>query len=304
MATYTAYGLVIEAEFPCPELVPAEGRPDVVIRVGAVPERLDGAGASGVMYQSVGSRFILNIDGVGRYLVSDGQEIRVQPVPGATWSDVRVFLLGSCLGALLHQRGLLALHASAIRTPIGGVLFCGPSGAGKSTLLGAFLQRGYSMLADDVTALVVSESDGVLIAPGFPRTRLWEDAALKLGKDLDGLTRVRAALNKYDVAADGPFLVEPVAASRIYVLSTHAHEAIDIVRLGSAEGFGVLIRQTYRHRCLDGVRLRSLHFKMASAVARRVPVSLVCRPSASYRLNELADAIEADLQTVVAADQP
>jgi hypothetical protein len=286
---------VIETDFPCPELVPAEGRPDVVIRVGPVPERLDQAAAGGVMYQTDGGRFILNVDGVGRYLVSGGREIRIQPAPGATWSDVRVFLFGSCLGALLHQRGLLALHASAIRTPIGGVLFCGPSGAGKSTILGALLQRGYSMLADDVTGLVVNESGGVSIVPGFPRTRLWEDAALKLGKDLDGLARLRAALHKYDVAVDGQFLVEPVAAGRIYVLSTHAHEAIRIARLGSAERFGVLVRHTYRKRYLDGFRLRGFHFNQASAVARQVPVSLVSRPSTSYRLTELADAIEADL---------
>ena len=61
------------------------------------------------------------------------------PAPGRDLyeSDVRVFLLGSCIGALLHQRGILVLHAGAIHTDKGAVLFTGPWGIGKSTLLAA-----------------------------------------------------------------------------------------------------------------------------------------------------------------------
>ena len=295
MPTYTAYHLVIESEFACPELVPASGHPDVVIRIDEVPDRLEPDGITGAVYQSDAARFLLNIDGVARYLVSDGREIRVQPAASATWSDVRVFLLGSCLGALLHQRGLLALHASAVSTKIGGVLFCGPSGAGKSTLLSALLQRGYSMLADDATALTVSPSGDVSIVPAFPRTRLWADAALKLGKELAGLNRIRPSVQKYDISVGGEFPARPVAAGRIYVLSTHASDVIDITALGPAERFGVLIRHTYRKGYLDGLGLRPLHFALASAVAARVPMSIVRRPAAAYRLAELADAIEADL---------
>ena len=77
--------------------------------------------------------------------------LRLNTAEGSLGSDIRVFLLGSCLGALLHQRGVLALHASAIETDQGAVLFMGDSGMGKSTTLQAFIKRGYKMLADDIT---------------------------------------------------------------------------------------------------------------------------------------------------------
>ncbi|MEG8053162.1 hypothetical protein QP185_07710 [Sphingomonas aerolata] len=53
------------------------------------------------------------------------------------------YLLGTALGALLHQRALLPLHCNAIVHDGKAFLFCGDSGAGKSTLAAVFEARGY-----------------------------------------------------------------------------------------------------------------------------------------------------------------
>ena len=90
---------------------------------------------------------------VARYLVSGGCEIIIEPHPTATEKDVRLFLLGSAMGALLLQRGIWPLHGSAIAGRSGAALFVGVSGSGKSTLVGAFHQRGFQVLADDVCAI-------------------------------------------------------------------------------------------------------------------------------------------------------
>jgi hypothetical protein len=51
--------------------------------------------------------------------------------------------------ALVYSRSYPALHAGAVRTPLGAVLFPGASGAGKSTLMAGLLGAGYDVLADD-----------------------------------------------------------------------------------------------------------------------------------------------------------
>ena len=190
---YRAYGLRFETSRPFPELMPAEenGPADVTVRWDTVPEELDNPAGEGVVYQANPDQFLLKLDQIGRFLVQNGDEILVQPAPDSLESDVRVFLLGSCLGALLHQRGILALHASAILTDKGAILFVGHSSVGKSTLLGAFLKRGYRMLADDVTGVVLGKDGMPLALPAFPRAKLWADSVKRLGHDKDALSRVR-----------------------------------------------------------------------------------------------------------------
>src|SRR5262245_24055614 len=195
--SYTAYGLNFESSFPLPELRPAAHRvPDITIGYGDGPASLPQPSSNGIAWQSAPGQLLLSVSEVARYLILDDREIRIDPLPGTREADVRTFLLGSVLGAVLHSRQMLVLHASAIQTARGAVLFMGASGAGKSTLLGAFLQRGYAMLADDKAGIVV-DGDGVPWAvPGYPLIRLSEDAVNKLQFPANG-SRLRHSLDKY-----------------------------------------------------------------------------------------------------------
>ncbi|BBI65053.1 hypothetical protein HSBAA_63590 [Vreelandella sulfidaeris] len=63
----------------------------------------------------------ITVEGIARYRVEEGQRILLdrrmsQGVDTvANPGDVRLFLLGSALGALLHQRHWLPLHVSALK---------------------------------------------------------------------------------------------------------------------------------------------------------------------------------------------
>src|SRR5437588_5282775 len=129
--TYHAYGLNISSEIECPELIPAVGPADVRVRFGLVPETLENA-APGVRYQVSARELLLTPDDVAHFWVTNGSDVVIQRAPGAGDEDIRVFLLGSVFGALLHQRGILPLHASAIETFLGAIAFAGPIGIGKS----------------------------------------------------------------------------------------------------------------------------------------------------------------------------
>jgi hypothetical protein len=114
---YDVHGLVLGSEFPLPELElrrrPATDAPDIRVSIGplpAAPRR-----PTDLPYvDAENGRALLRIPGAGRYLVSDGRELVVEPEADADFSYVRLFILGSALGLLCHQRGLLPLHASAV----------------------------------------------------------------------------------------------------------------------------------------------------------------------------------------------
>jgi hypothetical protein len=144
--SYEAYGLTIHSELPLPQLIKSKdtSSPDLVIRYGDVPEFLDDVTASGRDWQISSKQLLLKIKGVATYWANGSEEVWIDRDPDARDDDVRLWLLGSTLGFLLHQRRILPLHASAIRTDKGAVLFTGFSGAGKSTMLGAMVKRGYA----------------------------------------------------------------------------------------------------------------------------------------------------------------
>ncbi len=300
MYHYEAYGCRIDSELEFPELIEAgsaenSSPADVRISTGVVPDALENPTGKGVLYQASANQFLLNMDGVARYLVQNGNEIIVEPAPENLAGDVRVFLLGSCLGALLHQRGMLVLHAGAVYTDRGAVLFTGPSGIGKSTLLGELLRRGYRMMVDDVCAVVVDAAGKPLVLPGYPRTRLWTDAAQKLEQDITGLERTRPGMEKYERQVPAQFWDQPASLHRIYLLTSSNRDELRLDVEPRIRTFSIVLHNTYRRQFLDGLEMRAPHFDLVSAVSRASSVTRVVRPSQPFRLAELADLVERDL---------
>jgi hypothetical protein len=293
---YRAFGLNIASELELPELRSGleTSEPNVHICWGAVPETLPEpeVRASGVLFQAAPERFLLRLDHV-RFLVQNGSEIRVERLADND-AQLRVFLLGSCFGALLHQRGLLVLHASAVQTPKGAVLFAGVSGAGKSTTLGAFLQRGYSLLSDDLAAIHLGEDGHLVVEPSIPRTRLWSDSAMRLGQATDMLQREQPELEKYVLPAQN-FAPSPVRLHRVYVLdSDNLATSVNFESLPPVQAFKTLVCHTFRRRFLRGLGMQTAHFGLVAAAVDQASVVKVTRPSRSFLLDELAERLEAD----------
>lgn len=295
---YRAYGLAIASSFEIPEIPVDESggaEPDITISVGAVPNRLDGIRAEGPSYQASNDELLLEIEDVGRYLVSRGTEITIEPHT-ATDHDLRVFLLGTCFGALLHQRGALVLHASGIGTPDGAILFAGHSGAGKSTLLSEMLRRGYRMMVDDVTAIRTGGTGGALIVESsYPRTRIWGETADHMSIETKGLRRTRAHLDKYERQLPDLFWEQPARLQRIYWLVPADLEQPELTAIAPMLAMKVIRDNTYRKMFLEPFGLRQNHFRIASEIARTVPVVLCARPTASFQVSELADMVIGDM---------
>lgn len=300
---FRAYRLLIASSIPIPEMVPADvsdresvGAPDVVICEGEFPDELPEPLGSSSVHQVNAKALLLRVAGVGRYLVRDGREIVIDPDPAATAHDVRVYLLGTCLGALLHQRGFLVLHASGVVTDGGCVLFAGESGAGKSTLLAELLRRGFKMVVDDVCAVRFGDADRPIVVPSYPRTRLWADAADRFAIDTTDLPRTRPSWDKFERQVTDQFSDREANLTHLFHLAGPYDGAeCSLERLGPIDSFTTLVDNTYRGILLDGMDRRTGHFELASRAARSVTVLRAKRPAAADSVEELADLVLSSL---------
>jgi hypothetical protein len=293
---YRVFGLNISSAVPLPappvSYYHAGRAADVVIEYGNTPETLANPRFKGVRFQASHQTFLLTVDSIARYYVENGARITITPEAGTNEDDVLIFLMGSAMGALLHQRNTLVLHAAAIRMDGGSVLFTGPSGAGKSTLAAGFHQRGHSFLADDVCAITLANEHPAVL-PGFPRLKLWADVLKKMKSDKANLKKVRHAtgMEKYffPVAEveDASF---PIKA--IFILTTTNTDKMEIVALKGGEKAESVIHNTYRVRFLEGLGGKKDHFKQCAALAANAAVYRVIRPKKGFLLQELMALVE------------
>jgi|GEM_PF-108443 len=171
---YEAFGLRLSSEIPLTELpvaAPNPGSPqaDVIIATADPSELWGELRQAGSNFVRLGNRFLFLIPETAIYCIEDGARITVAPLAGADADKVRVYLLGTCMGALLMLRHTLPLHGSAVVIDGRAYAFLGDSGVGKSTLAAALVHRGYPFISDDVIAAQSDHrADDVTAAPSGP----------------------------------------------------------------------------------------------------------------------------------------
>ena len=290
---YRAYGLTIHSEIVCPELERSASchEPDVCIQRGSVPENLIGRKYSGYKCEANDSSLLIRTYRIAKLLISGGNQILVQEREGAHDYEIRTLLLGWGLGALLHQRGLFPLHASAVAGDHGCLAFCAPSGAGKSTLAYAFLKRGYRLLDDNIAALK-TDLNSPMVFPGYPEIKLWGNDLGDLTSEYPRLRPVVRESGKFALNARDHFQRDPQPLIRIYMISRGGSPAPRITRLRGGEAFQALSENTFCARFLRGMGQPAKHFDMLVRLTNRVPVFNFEFPADSSPPDELAQIIE------------
>lgn len=281
-----------------PELLPAEMSSAIDLSVHAcavlpqAPELRDVGGGWAVGETTI--RF--QVPNVGGFLIHSGRSdapgrIDVAPDSGARPSDIRLFLLGSAMGAFLHQRGLLPLHAAGLETQHGCVAIAADSGAGKSTLAAFLRQRGLRSLCDDVLAV---EPRTALAWPGYPHAKLWGDAARVLGIDTEGCERVDLGRDKYRVplAVPAQFRATPQFLTRLYVLA-EASGPPRVEPLFGAAALAEITRNAYRPFLIGALGRTVRHFEDIAALSSRVRVFRLVRPRGFDQMAQVVDTLTA-----------
>ena len=292
--SYFAYGLGIRSALPIPEFLPAEIAPDVTITV-AKNSTVDDYLPPDVIEQSMALKLnsregIIYWQGIGAFRILNGCQIILIPAQAACDRLIRLALVGTVMAALLYQRGLLVLHASAIAIDHYAVAFLGVSGQGKSSTAAAFQAQGYALLTDDVAAVTLSSTTAT-ITPGFPQLKLSREMAEALGYDFDSLLALYRDDRKRGYRHLQRFAHRPLPIRRIYVLADASTFNIEPLRPQTA------VMELVRHSrpTTLGISGGRSHFMQCSALAKAHPVYRLQRPRNLALLPELIQQVEADM---------
>ncbi len=294
---YHAFGLNFQSEIPIPEMREgySERGDPVVIRIASAPCP-DGLTSlmSGV---AAGPQdFWMDVPDMVRLHVAGGSVITIEPATDATVPDIRAYLLGSAIGALLYQRGRLPLHASAIEIDGVGVAFTGASGDGKSSIAHALVRRGHRLICDDIAA-VDTDGGAPVLWPGLVMLKLWGDSIAAAGEQSDGLRPVLAEMDKYmrPVAVLAPFLAHDLG--HIVKLTVAADANVTMTPLRGSSGAAILIANSFRGQLVSPMERSRAHFDQCTMLANTAQIWALARPWSHQAMTAACVAVEGAIRT-------
>jgi hypothetical protein len=293
---YLIGGITLVSEIPLPELPLIQQQSatphPVHLRLGTVPSQLPGAVELDPYRFATPTQYLLNIQGIGRYLVTDGREIVVDTDHTAPALDVRGYLLGSIFVVLCQQRGLLPLHASAIAGKSGVVAFLANSGQGKSTLAAHLAQRGFRVLADDVCLVDATQTGSAMVIPTAPWLKLWRNSLENLGRRAEGLDRVFSEDDKYRLPLAPTLTPEPI--SKLVFLEGNDVSAVttEIEEVPRVQAVPLLMNLTHHSYLLEATGQQKENFLRCGRVLSQARAYRLVRPWGLTHLEATINALE------------
>lgn len=296
MHNYLISGLGVSSELELPGAIPnisQEDNPAVLIRRGAVPTALPDATDSGPTWDMAGDIFLLRVPGLVRLLMTAGRDIAFELEPGAQDRDASAFVLGSAFGILLHQRGALVLHGSAVSKDGRAIAICGPSGAGKSTLAAALCRDGFFFAADDICVIGTDDQRRPIVLPDGRQLKLWKESIDKLDlADRQG-EAVRENFAKYFVAPTAT-PVDPPRLVAIYVLRESRPSLTDgIESLSLPDAMRALDYEAYRPGLRAKIGQKPQMLTQAAATFGHAKVFRLIRPRGFEHMSGTVSALHA-----------
>lgn len=288
---YRAYGLSFSSEIRFPQWpdVSDAGEADVYIRQGVIFGK-DYVPPSSVQIETSPGNVLLRGSQSATILVSGGNAITVEQLPGGNPSVIRQILLGWALAGIFLQRGMLPLHGSALCSGDNCFVICAASGAGKSTLTAAFLNAGYTYLDDNV-ALIEYQEGTPFVAPGIPEIRLWEDTMETIAFEHTITGRVKPEIKKLTLLARANFRNTPASLKKILILRRTQDSNLSFAPLTGSAKFQALWEHVFCMRFMGDSGSKLSLFQNLQALAARVAVVEIRMPAKLPRPDKLCDII-------------
>ena len=289
----TLCGWRVSSELPLPAFLPWAGddRPvDLTIRLGSVPEASSDFWEGGpVLKVGKDGSCRLGIRNIANYLFRNGREIIVDPILPPDTVDIVLFILGTGLGVISHQRGLLPLHASCVAFGDKAVAFAGDSGRGKSTIAAALLKQGGRLVSDDVAVVEVDAPGGPLVWPTMPQQKLWQDTLTALKLSPGRRLRSTVDIEKFERLVVEGFSTTPVRLALICHLSGAPLPGSPLLEpLRGLNAFDMVQDHIYRFRAARLMNMQARLFRQSASIAATVPQTILYNP---FGLAGLLDTI-------------
>jgi len=293
MYTYLIYGLIIYSEFPLYQLEQYNSsKVDVTIRLGAVGEDISDAIRRGINSVMSKDRLWFRND-VGIFVMSDGNDIFIQPEDTATDYDLASFVLGWCISFIFQQRGVLAIHCSALEMQNQAVLISGVSGVGKSTLALTLLQKGYRYLADDIA--MVDLSNDLMLAPAFPQQKVCRNVAETMQED--SLFYINEKKDKFAYINNGDFCPEPRKLTTMFLLEKYGGDELIFEKTTGLAMWNGIINNLFLLDAYRALDFPSGELERCLALADQLDMYTIKRPEGNDTVEEICSHIETIMKT-------
>lgn len=291
MYQYTAFGLNIHSEIFLPELFPEKSEnPDIVIREGNIDLPSESV-LEGENFKVVENAIYRFWEDIGKFKISNGNEILIEQVKDLNMLLLRSFVLGNIMTSLLNQRGFLVLHASAININNDAVAFLGNKGYGKSTTAMTFYKKGYQIVADDY--IVIQFENGLpFVYPGFPSLRLSYNSRKYGDFSLEKVFYKNREIEKIYVPTDNNFSLNKIPLKKLYVLKREEYLKISDIELQGS--LIKLVENTFgitRFNESDSIK----HLNQCSSLLNKVNISLLEVPDSLEDLYKVVKLIKKDV---------
>jgi hypothetical protein len=217
--------------------------------------------------------------------------------PGFGRDFLATYVRGPVMGFILRQRGVTALHASALNFCGHAVLLCGQSQSGKSTLAAALALNGAPVLCEDVAALKYN-GNALYVESGYPQVSLWPDAVEFLLGTSDALPRLTPSWEKCFLPLDGKrgefdSTKRPVGVVYLLAPRIASNDLPRIEPISPSEALLALVQNTYMNWVLDR-KQRAIEFEFLSKLVTHIPVRRIVPHSDPARIPALCELIVTD----------
>ncbi len=292
-AMYRAFGLNVSSEISLPELTAAnhKDQSDITIEIDELSRLWSILAVPNESFIIRENFVMFEVPDTAIYAIQNGSKITVEPKAGCDEDELRLYLLGTCMGAIMMQRKILPLHGSAVVMNGKAYAFVGESGAGKSTLASAFLSKDYRLLSDDVIPVTLSPDHIPYITPAYPQQKLWLESLNELGLESSRYRPVIHRATKYAVPVPAQFASEPIPLAGVFELVKTENEQIELVPTPKLERLLTLFRHTYRNFIITPSGLMQWHFTTTASILKKIDVYRLCRPVTGFTAYELASLV-------------
>ena len=208
---------------------------------------------------------------------------------------LRTLLLNRIVTAFWRQRNYLPLHGSAIATPQGVMIFAGISGSGTSTLATVLAQRGYPLLADEISVITFCRQGRPQLRPTGGQRKFWRAAAHKLGQsgDIGRALRVELAKSYQSVTQRE---AELLTVHCLYILQAAQVEQVTLQPLEGIAKLAPIQSNLYQPQLPADLQQRNALLQQLAQLANQVKVQLLTRPRQHFAVDQLVALLEADWQ--------
>ncbi|AOZ92689.1 aldolase [Paenibacillus crassostreae] len=293
---YKAFGYSIQSDILLPELQQIYNPEsniniDITIRYADLTEKWLELSVSTKKFVVTEDLIMFMIPNLAIFAVEGGTTITISSEKDANEDKLRLYVLGSCMGAILLQRKILPLHGSAVVIDHKAYAFIGDSGHGKSTLASAFIQRGFQLLTDDVIAVTLDQHNIPYVTPAYPQQKLWQESLDTFGMNSDQFRPVFDRETKYAIPVTSHFSIDPLPLAGVFELIKMDCSQPEIRAIEKLERLPLLYRHTYRNLFLPNKGLTPWHFDTTARMSGHIDIYQIQRPLNQPTVHQLTDMV-------------